>query len=104
MSYHWPGNVRELENCIERAVLLSADGVIHGHHLPPSLQSAESTGTNLHETLEAAVSKLEKELILDALKSSKGNMAGAARTLGITERKMGLRISKYSIDPGVFHT
>ena len=35
MSYHWPGNVRELENCVERAVLLSTDDVIHGHHLPP---------------------------------------------------------------------
>jgi len=104
MSYHWPGNVRELENCIERAVLLSEDGVIHGHHLPPSLQSAESTDTNLHETLETAVAKLEKELILDALKSSRGNMAKAARTLGITERKMGLRIARYSINPKIFHT
>ena len=40
MSYHWPGNVRELENCIERAVILSTDGVVHGHHLPPTLQTA----------------------------------------------------------------
>ena len=104
MSYHWPGNVRELENCIERAVLLSTDGVIHGHHLPPSLQSAESTGTDSRDTLENAVSKLEKELIQDALKSSRGNMAKAARALGITERKMGLRVAKYAIDPGSFHT
>ena len=45
MSYHWPGNVRELENCIERAVLVAAGGVIHGHDLPPSLQTAEVSGT-----------------------------------------------------------
>ncbi len=42
MSYHWPGNVRELENCIERGVLLTQDDVIHGHHLPPTLHTAES--------------------------------------------------------------
>ena len=33
MAYHWPGNVREL-NCLERSVLTSADGVIHGFNLP----------------------------------------------------------------------
>ena len=37
MAYHWPGNVRELENVIERSVILSDDGVIHGYNLPPSL-------------------------------------------------------------------
>lgn len=104
MSYHWPGNVRELENCIERAVLVSSDGVIHGNHLPPSLQSAESTDTKARGTLETAISSLEKEMIIDALKSSKGNMAKAARTLGLTERKMGLRIARYGIEPGNYHT
>ncbi len=104
MSYHWPGNIRELENCIERAVLLSTDGVIHGHHLPPSLQSAESTDTQLHETLKTAIEKLERELILDSLKSSKGNKAKAARQLGLTERKMGLRVDKYKIDTELFTT
>jgi len=97
MIYHWPGNVRELENCIERATLLSSDGVIHGHQLPPTLQSAESTGTQLHSTLDEAINNLERELLLDALKSTKGNMAKAARFLGVTERIMGLRVSKHGI-------
>jgi Nif-specific regulatory protein len=44
MSYHWPGNVRELENCIERAVLVCDGGVVHAHHLPPTLQTAEVSG------------------------------------------------------------
>ncbi len=44
-SYHWPGNVRELENTLERAVLVCDGGVIHGHHLPPTLQTAEASGT-----------------------------------------------------------
>ncbi len=104
MAYHWPGNVRELENCIERAVLLSTDDVIHGHHLPPSLQTAEATGTVFHGTLEERLAALERELILDALKSSRGNMAQAARALGITERIMGLRVTRYGIEPKRFRT
>ena len=104
MSYHWPGNVRELENCIERAVLMSDDHVIHGHHLPPTLQTAEESGTALEGNLRSALDKIEKEYILDALKSSRGNMAEAARILGITERIMGLRVTKYGINPRRYHT
>lgn len=98
--YHWPGNVRELENVIERAVLLSTDGVIHGHHLPPTLQSAESSGTHMEGSLKEKLSQFEKELIAEALKSSRGNAAKAARQLGISERMMGLRIKSYRIDTG----
>ncbi len=98
MAYHWPGNVRELENCIERAVLLSNDDVIHGHHLPPTLQTAEASGTAFEGRLNTTLESMERELILDALKSSRGNMARAARMLGTTERIMGLRVRLYGID------
>ncbi len=104
MSYHWPGNVRELENCIERAVILSNDDVIHGHHLPPTLQTAEATGTASGGNLQETLDNLERELILDALKSSRGNKTKAARLLGITERLMGLRVKKYGITPKRFST
>jgi len=98
MAYHWPGNVRELENCMERAVLLSGDEVIHGHHLPPTLQTAEASGTVFKGALENTLENVERELLLDALKSTRGNMAKAARTLGISERIMGLRVRKYDLD------
>ena len=104
MSYHWPGNVRELENCIERAVLLSDDRVIHSHHLPPSLQTAEASGTGFRGSLESALDMVEREIIIDALKSSRGNMAAAARDLGITERIMGLRVAKHGFDPRRFRS
>jgi Nif-specific regulatory protein len=97
-NYHWPGNVRELENCIERAVILSKDMVIHSYNLPPSLQSAASTNTELTTTLDAALSRLEKEMITESLKNTEGNMSAAARILGITERQMGLRIHHYGIN------
>ncbi len=101
-SYHWPGNVRELENCIERAVLLSNDEVLHGNHLPPTLQSAESTDTGIRQTLDSALESLERELIIEALKNNRGNKAKAAKQLGITERIMGLRVDKYGIEPRVY--
>ena len=103
MAYHWPGNVRELENCLERAVLMSGDDVIHGHHLPPTLQTAEESGTTPKSTLTGTIESVEREMIQEALKSARGNMAKAARALGISERIMGLRVRKYGIDPMRFH-
>jgi Nif-specific regulatory protein len=98
MAYHWPGNVRELENCIERAILLTNDSVIHGNHLPPTLQTAEASGTVIRETLSRAVERLEREMIIDTLKTVGGNCSRAADMLGVTERILGLRLSKYDID------
>jgi len=102
MSYYWPGNVRELESCIEHAAQLSTDGVIHGHHLPPSIQTSESTSTRRHVNLQVSLAALESELIVDALRSTGGNIADAADALGITRKLMRLRISKYGIDPQAF--
>ena len=98
MSYHWPGNVRELENIIERAVLVCDGQVIHGHHLPPTLQTAEASGTEATASLDDAVEQLERDMILDALKSTRGNRAKAARLLQTTERILGYKVMKYEID------
>ena len=99
MRYHWPGNVRELENCIERAILLCADHVIHSYHLPPTLQTSEESDTIPTGSLRATVSNFEKELIIDSLKASQGRMTAAARILNTSDRIMGLRVKAYNINP-----
>ncbi|HUU41587.1 MAG TPA: sigma-54 dependent transcriptional regulator, partial [Desulfatiglandales bacterium] len=98
MQYHWPGNVRELENCIERAVLLCTGNVIHGYHLPPSLQTGEESNTVPALSLDDAVATLEREMIIDALKNTQGNMAKAAEALHITERKFTYKVKKLGVD------
>jgi Nif-specific regulatory protein len=102
MSYHWPGNVRELENALERAVLVCDGAVVHGHHLPPSLQTADASGTVTRVPLKDAVAAYERDLILDALKTTRGNRAKAARLLDTTERILNYKVRGHGVDPKRF--
>jgi Nif-specific regulatory protein len=97
-SYHWPGNVRELANVIERAVVVCDAQVVHGHHLPPTLQTAEASGTGVAATLEESMGAFEKDLLQDALKSARGSRAKAARLLGTTPRIFNYRVRRHRID------
>ena len=99
VAYHWPGNVRELENCIERAVLLSTDGVIHAHHLPPSLQTSDASDTVGEGSLADRVALFERDILVDALKRANGNVAAASRDLKTTARILRYRIKQLGVDP-----
>jgi Nif-specific regulatory protein len=98
MAYHWPGNVRELENAIERAVVVCDGHVVHAHHLPPTLQTAASSGAAMSLSLKDAIAAYEKDLIQDALKTSRGNRAKAARLLSTTGRIMNYKVRQLDID------
>jgi len=102
--YHWPGNVRELENCIERAVLLSTDGVIHAHHLPPTLQTSDASDTVGAGSFNERVSLFERDLIVDALKRCNGSLAAAARDLGSTARIIRYKVKELGIDYRKYRT
>lgn len=96
MKYEWPGNVRELENCMERAVILSTDETIHSYHLPPGMQTGGDGATQsggLTEVMDA----VEREILIEELGRTGGNVARAAANLGITERMMGLRVRKHGL-------
>jgi Nif-specific regulatory protein len=71
VSYHWPGNVREMEHAIGHAVLVCDGGVIHPHHLPPTLQPADTSETGGHVPLEQAVATYEKDLSIIGYKVRK---------------------------------
>jgi Nif-specific regulatory protein len=98
MAYHWPGNVRELENALERAVLVCDGQVVHGHHLPPTLQTADASGTVTRVSLKDAVEGFERDLIQDALKTTRGNRAKAARLLDTTERILNYKVRNLGVD------
>jgi Nif-specific regulatory protein len=98
MEYHWPGNVRELENCLERAVLLCEEGVIHSYHLPPTLQTGKESDTVPTLSLEDAIANLEREMIIDALKNTRGNITIAAKILQTTVRKFNYKAQRYGVE------
>ena len=102
VQYHWPGNVRELRNSLERAVLLCNDEVIRTYHLPPSLQTAESSATDTDLSFGEVVADFEKEVLIDALKKSRGNMLQAARDLRASYRVINYKVKKYRIDSKKF--
>lgn len=100
MKYNYPGNVRELENIIERAVVLSREGMLTLNDMPvhiPGLKTEESLTMGLDISLTGQVEALEKKLIYDALRETNGNQTKAGDLLGITERNLRYKMKKYGI-------
>ena len=124
-AYEWPGNVRELENVVHRALVVSKNEAILTGDLPPEI-SKQSKMEN-RETITAApalapsqtddigmiaqtlfhlarrdpklkvIPFLEREMVIHALKETKGNQVQAAKILGITRATLRKRIEKFGI-------
>ena len=103
-DYHWPGNLRELRNVVERAVLLSDGDFLKIENLPDSLLRPEKGQiTTLRENFALPqegldLSRLEKNLIEQALKRTGGNVSKAARLLSIPRDKLRYRVKKFGIN------
>ena len=103
-THSYSGNVRELENMIERAVLMARGRVIMPNHFP-SKDGFEQRGephslpTELFSLpFHKAVAELEKALISNALRDSKGNKTDAADRLQINRRLLYKKIADYNIE------
>ena len=105
-NYSWPGNVRELENCIERAVLTAAGSSIERYTLPAVMQTASPPLSARFESgsgdFSRRVAEFERSLLTEALQSTHGNVAAAARSLNLTVRICHYKLAKLNIDPEEF--
>jgi formate hydrogenlyase transcriptional activator len=98
MAYDWPGNIRELENIIERAMILSRNGVLEYGEWIPTEKITEST--NGISTPITKLEDVEKEHIIETLKKTGWKVSGekgAAKILGLNATTLEARMKKLGI-------
>jgi DNA-binding NtrC family response regulator len=93
LAHQWPGNVRELDHAVERAVLLSDGSAIRAADL--GLRSTATDGGTRLEDLP--LQDVERVLIRKALARQDGNVAAAARLLGLSRSAMYRRMERYGL-------
>lgn len=84
-AYQWPGNVRELENVMERLVVLSRSGIIRTEDLPAEIHPEERR-RSVHVPLGLPLRQVERMLMDEALRMTRGDKKLAARLLGVHPR------------------
>ncbi|OGW22646.1 MAG: hypothetical protein A2077_00325 [Nitrospirae bacterium GWC2_46_6] len=97
IAYHWPGNIRELQNIIERAILISEDGIIRAEHLPEGIKAEESfpcrtlaDKLSIEDYTKAFIQKYQHEL----------NEQQLADMLGITRKSLWEKRKRWGINKG----
>ena len=102
IDYTWPGNVRELEHAIESAISLYDGDIIREEHLPFQFKNFQpknsiSFDTGAIQPLNVAVEKVEREIIIQALKQTDYNITNAAKLINIPRQTLQYKIKKLEI-------
>jgi two-component system, NtrC family, response regulator AtoC len=105
LAHHWPGNVRELRNAVERALILETTREIQPASLPDfqvetRLQKTLSPQVAPEETLDAALARIERELITGALEQNTFNLTRAAESLKLTRHSLRYRMQRLQMSLG----
>jgi transcriptional regulator with PAS, ATPase and Fis domain len=91
LAHSWPGNIRELRNVLERAAILSDEGVIEVHHLSLSVPTIPAVSSN-------DLGAMERQTIENVLRQTDWNKSKAARRLGLTRTQLYVRLRRYQLE------
>ncbi len=91
-QYPWPGNIRELQHALERAVILSSDGMLQ----PVDFPFPESDGPESQHA--SHLWELERTQIIKTLRAHYGNISETAKALGLSRAALYRRMEKYGIE------
>jgi len=93
-DYEWTGNVRELENTIESILVINSPGVIDIQHLPQEIRDVKERSEVISIKIGTPLEEVEREMLIQTLKATKGNKLKAARLLGINVRTIHRKIEE----------
>jgi two-component system response regulator HydG len=92
IDYEWSGNVRELENTIESILVINSPEVVDLPHLPQEIREFREKPEVISIKIGTPLGEVEKELLIQTLKATKGNKRKAAELLGINVRTIHRKI------------
>ena len=93
-DYEWTGNVRELENTIESILVINSPGVIDIQHLPQEFRDFKEKPEVVPIKIGTPLEEVEKEMLIQTLRATKGNKRKAAKLLGINVRTIHRKIEE----------
>jgi two-component system response regulator AtoC len=106
MSYDYPGNVRQLANVMERAVIFAAGERLTAQEVQMAISGGSATvaetGPTEGETLKQTIARIEKALIVEALRQTEGVQIDAAKKLGLKPKNLWNKLQKHGIDAADF--
>jgi len=92
-QYHWPGNIRELENVVQRASIMA-----RGQYIEPADLGIPAPGRIERLSLREARNRVERQVVVDALTRTRGNISRAATELGVSRPTLHGLLAKHRID------
>ncbi len=101
LNHRWPGNVRELRAAIESAVVMCRGDRISARDLPRTVRSEAAPSSDSARLLarnDLTVKEAEKQLIIRALKETKGNRTLAAKKIGMPRRTFHRKLHTYHLE------